>query len=71
MEGVFQYYLEVLFWFWKNFLKFQKNLKKPFEKEQFYTDFRYLWRFGNFWSVEKIFYLDFPKKSFLAFLVAF
>ena len=57
------------FGFWKKFQKRKKiskkplkNLKNPVEKEQFKTDFQYLWRFGNFWSVEKNIFFGFFKK---------
>ena len=58
-----------MFLFWKKILKKKKNSKKPLknlknpvEKEQFKTDFQYLWRFGNFWSVEKNIFFGFFKK---------
>ena len=66
MEGVFQYYLEVLFLvFEKKIKKKFKNLKTgfSFKKVQFSTDFRYLLRFGNYWSVE-IFFCIFSKVIF-------
>ena len=63
MEGVFQYYLELLFWKIKKKQKKKKNFKKtlkkqgfPLKKTQFVTDFQYLWRFRNVGSLEKLFF---------------